>query len=211
MKIIVLLLLVSVVALGTSVVSAQTKPVVAGQNVWQEVKLDTWGLNFSVPKNLKAVPQTEDEKPDFSEKDFSESRNFKRSVPKAQSLKMSVDLRNFNGETVKTESNGKEYILTPADLLRLDASADSRAAEEADSPIVEANDHEIDGVNGSLVVMNASRTARKTVKPTNDIVVIWGTYRLFKGNVQKVMVTIEGKRTQLETMKKIIDSLKFNL
>jgi hypothetical protein len=198
-----------VVSICASGVSAQQKTAATGQNTWQEVKLDTWGVNFSIPKNLKAVPQTEDEKPDFSEKDFSESRNFKRSVPKTQSLKMSVDLRNFDGETVKTESNGKEYILTPADLLRLDASADSRAAEEADSSILEANDHEIDGVNGSLVVMNATRAAGKSVKPTNDIVVIWGSYRLFKGNVQKVMVTIEGKRTQLETMKKIIDSLKF--
>jgi hypothetical protein len=116
----------------------------------------------------------------------------------------------MKGETVKTENKGKEYNLTPEDLLLLDFIGDSNAVKRADNTALEANYHEIDGVNGSLLVMNVASTAGKTVKPTNDIRVIWGTYRLFKGNVQKMMFSIEGKRTQLETMMKIINSLKFS-
>lgn len=100
--------------------------------------------------------------------------------------------------------------MTPADLLLLDFIGEISLVKQANSPALEANYYEIDGVNGILEVMNVSFDAGKSVKPTNDIRVIWGTYRLFKGNVQQINFTIEGKRTQLETMKKIIDSLKFS-
>ena len=205
-----LMLLMLVLSMGAYVVSAQKKQMATNQNIWQEVKLERWGFKFSVPKDLKAIPQTEDDKPDFSAEDYSESRNFKRTIPKASSLKMSIDLRNIKGEKVKTEYSGKEVELSPADLLLLDFIGDSNAVKQADSPALEANYHEIDGVNGSLVVMNVSFDAGKSMKPTNNIRVIWGTYRLFKGNVQKIMFSIEGKRTQLETMMKIINSLKFS-
>jgi hypothetical protein len=167
-------------------------------------------LKFSIPKDLKAIPQMEDEKPNFSEDDYNESKVFKRSIPKASRLEMYVYLRNFKGETVKTENKGKDYNMTPADLLLLDFIGEISLVKQANSPALEANYYESDGVNGILEVMNVSFDAGKSVKPTNDIRVIWGTYRLFKGNVQQINFTIEGKRTQLETMKKIIDSLKFS-
>ena len=205
-----LILLTLVLSICASVVSAQKKPTATNQNIWQEVKLDGWEVKFSIPKDLKAIPQTADEKPNFSDDDFSESRAFKRSIPKAQRLEISVYLRNMKDETVKTENKGKEYNLTPADMLLLDFIGDSSAVKRADSSALEANYHEIDGVNGSLSVMNVSSNAGKSIKPTNDIRVIWGTYRLFKGNVQQMTFSIEGKRTQLETMMKIINSLKFS-
>lgn len=205
-----LVLLTLVLSICASAVSAQKKPTTTKQNIWQEVKLDVWELKFSIPKDLKAIPQMEDEKPNFSEDDYNESKVFKRSIPKASRLEMYVYLRNFKGETVKTENKGKDYNMTPADLLLLDFIGEISLVKQANSPALEANYYEIDGVNGILEVMNVSFDAGKSVKPTNDIRVIWGTYRLFKGNVQQINFTIEGKRTQLETMKKIIDSLKFS-
>lgn len=206
-----LVLLTLVLSICASAVSAQKKPTTTKQNIWQEVKLDVWELKFSIPKDLKVIPQMEDEKPNFSEDDYNESRVFKRSIPKASQLEMYVYLRNFKGEKAKTERDGKPIELTPEELILLDFIADRRDVESADSPVLEAIPHDIDGVTGSLVVMNVSFAAGKSVKPTNDIRVIWGTYRLFKGNVQQINFTIEGKRTQLETMKKIIDSLRFSL
>ncbi len=97
---------------------------------------------------------------------------------------MSIYLRNSKGETLKTENKGKELNLTPEELLFLDFMGDSESVERTDSPVLETNYHTIDGVTGLLVVRNASLSAGKTVRPTNDITVIWGTYRLFKGNVQ---------------------------
>ena len=206
-----LILLTLVLSICASVISAQKKQTAIKQNIWQEVKLDRWELKFSIPKDLKAIPRTADDEPNPSDEDFSESRTFKRSMPKASSLEMSIYLRNVKGEKVKTERNGKPIELTPDELLLLDFIADSEGVKRADSPVLEADFHEIDGVNGSLVVMNAAFNAGKSIKPTNDIRVIWGTYQLFKGNVRQMMFSIEGKRTQLETMKKIINSLKFTL
>lgn len=205
-----LILLTLVLSICASAVSAQKKPTATNQNIWQEVKLDEWGVKISIPKDLKAIPQMEDEKPNFSEDDYSESRTFKRSIPKASRLEMSVWLRNMKGEKAKTERNGKPIELSVEELLLLDFIGDSSAVKRADSPALEADYHEIDEVTGVLSVSNASFDAGKSVKPTNDIRVIWGTYRLFKGNVQQMMFSIEGKRTQLDTMMKIINSLKFS-
>ena len=99
------------------VVSAQKKQTATNQTIWQEVKLDKWELKFSIPKDLKEIPRTEEETSNPSDENFSESRSFKRSTPKASRLEMLIYLRNAKGETVKTENKGKEYNLTPADLL----------------------------------------------------------------------------------------------
>jgi hypothetical protein len=159
---------------------------------------------------LKAIPQTEGDEPDFSDEDFSESRTFKRSIPKAQRLELLIYLQNRKGEKVKTEFGGKEVELSAEELLRGDFNAGIISIEQEDSPVLENNYHEIDGVNGILMVTNVSFDAGKSIKPTNDIRVIWGTFRLFKGNVQQITFSIEGKRTQLESMMKIINSLKFS-
>lgn len=205
-----LVLLILVLSICASAVSAQKKQPATNQNVWQDIKFEKWGLNFSIPKDLKEIPQTEDDKPNLSDEDYSESRTFKRSKTKASRLELSIDLRNTKGEKVKTEYSGKEVELSPEDLLLLTFIGDSRNVEDADSPALEAKYHEIDGVNGVLAIINASFDAGKSVKPTNDIMVIWGTYRLFKGNVQHITFSVRGKRTQLETMKKIIDSFKLS-
>lgn len=179
--------------------------------VWQEVKLDKWNVKFSIPRDLKAVPKTEDEKPDFSEDDYSETITFERSKPKAARLETSISLRNIKGEKVKTRRNGNPIELTPDELLLIDFNVNSMQANDAESRVLEAKYHEIDGVKGILVVFNSSVDAGKSINPTNDVYVVWGTYRLFKGNVERRDFTIKGKRTQLETMMKIINSLKFSL
>lgn len=206
----ILALLTLVIPICASVAFAQKKQAASGQNIWQEVKLDKWGLKFSIPKDLKAIPPEEDE-PNQTDEDFTETMGFKRSIPKASSLEMSVYLRNVKGEKIKTERNGEPVELTADEMLLLNFIGDSAEVKRADSSALEATLNEIDGLKGSLVIMNADFNAGKSIKSTNDIRVIWGTYRLFKGNVQQLMFSIEGKRTQLETMKKIINSLKFNL
>lgn len=204
-----LALLILVFLVCVSIASAQKLQTTTKQGVWQDVKLDKWELKFSIPRDLKAIPPEEDE-PSQTDEDFTEMIGFKRSIPKASSLEMSVYLRNVRGEKIKTERNGKPVELTADEMLLLDFIGDSAEVKKADSPALEATLYEIDGLKGSLVIMNADFNAGKSIKPTNDIRVIWGTYRLSKGNVQQIMFSIEGKRTQLETMKKIINSLKFN-
>lgn len=179
--------------------------------LWQEVKLDKWNVKFSIPRDLIAIPKTEDEKPDFSEDDYSESFAFERSKPKAARLETSISLRNIKGEKVKTERSGKPIELTPEELLLIDFNVNSIELNNTESPILETKYHEIDGVKGILVVFNASFDAGKSINPSNDIFVVWATYRLFKGNVERRYFTIRGKRTKLETMMRIINSLKFSL
>lgn len=205
-----LVLVILVLSVCASVISAQKQQKPVKQGVWQDVKLERWGLKFSIPTDLKETTSKEENEPISTDGNFTESRTFERSTPKASRLQLSVYLRNAKGEKIKTENNGKEVELSPEQLLTLDYIGDSGDAKRADSPTVEADYQEIDGVNGIFVVRNVSWDAGKTVKSTNDIRVIWGTYRLFRGNVQQIMFSVEGKRTQLETMKKIINSLKFN-
>lgn len=205
-----LMLLVFVFLIGVSAVPAQKKQTAAKLPVWEEVKMEKWGLKFSIPKDLKEILQPEEE-PTIAGGDFTESRDFKRLTPAASRLDLLIMLRNFPGETVKTENQGKEYNMTPKDMLLLEYIGDSRDLESPESPTIEANYHTIDGVEGVFALRNLTPGAKKTLKATNKILVVWGTYRLFKGNVQQITFGLEGKRTQLETMKKIINSIKFNL
>lgn len=203
-----LLLIVTFVICVVVVPGQQTKPA-AKPNAWQEVLLDLWQVKFSIPKDLKAIPQDDEDKPDSTTDDYSETLTYSRTKPLASQLKLEIYLRNVKGETIKTENQGKEYNLTPEQLLTLDFIGDSELLSRPDSTVIEARYDEVDQVNGIYVVSNERPNARKTVKPTNDILVFWGTYRLSKGHVQRIMVTLKGKRTQLATMRKIIDSMMF--
>lgn len=198
-----------VLLLTAVAVSAQRKPAASTQGVWRVYEMERWGFSFSAPKDIKEIPSTEDSDSNSSDGNFSESRTYRRSVPKAQRIEISIYLRNSKGEKIKTERDGKPIELTPLELMLLDFAGDTSALKNPDSPVVEAKFYDIGEETGSLVVMNNSPAAGKSVKPTNDIRVIWGIYRLFKGNVQQIMFSLEGKRAQLATMMKIIDSMKF--
>jgi hypothetical protein len=207
-----LVLLALVLSVYASVVSAQKKQTTAIQTIWQEVKWERWELKFSIPTDLKETTQIEEDKPMPADGNFGETRTFERlSVPNAPRFELSVDLTNWKGEKIKTENNSGEVELSPEQMLKLDYIGDSGDVKRADSPTLEANYLEIDGLTGVFVVRNMSSGAGKTVKPNNKILVIWGTYRVFKGNVQRIAVSIEGQRKQLGTMKEIINSLKFTL
>ena len=205
-----LILLTLVVSICASVVSAQKKPTAVGPTIWQEIKFERWELKFSVPNDLKAIPQGELDKL-TSEENYIEMMTLKRLTPKALKLEMSVFLRNVFDAKVKTERNGNPVEMTAEELLVEGFIMDSMNVKRADSPLLEAKYLEIDGVKGTLVIANTDFKAGKSIKPTNDIEVIWGTFRLSKGNVQHLMFSVTGKRTQIETMKKIINSLKFSL
>ncbi len=207
-----LVLLALVLSVCTSVVSAQKKQTTAKQNIWQEVKWERWELKFSIPTDLKETTQIEEDKPIPADGNFGEMRTFERiSGPNAPRFELLIDLTSWKGEKIKTEYNGGEVEQSPEQMLTLDYIGDSGDVKRADSPTLEANYLEIDGLTGVFVIRNMTSGAGKTVKPNNKILVIWGTYRVFKGNVQRIAVSIEGQRKQLATMKKIINSLKFNL
>lgn len=202
-------MLILVLSMCASMVSAQKKQTTAKQNIWQEVKWERWEFKFSIPKDLKETTEKQEDEPIPEDGNFGESRTFARS--NASRLEMSVDLTNWKGEKVKTEYNGKEVELSPEQLLELDYIGDSNDVKRPDSPTLEANYLEIDELAGVFVIRNITSGARKTVKPNNKILVIWGTYRVFKGNVQRIIISLEGQRMQLATMKQMINSLKFNL
>lgn len=204
-----LLLLTLTLSIGVYVVPAQkTKPAVK-QDVWQDIELDLWKVKLSVPKDLKAIPNAGAEEPDPTADDYSETLMFQRTKPVASRLRLEVYVRNLKGETINTENEGKEYNLTPDQMLALDFIGDTDLLNRPDSMVIEARYDKIDDVNGIFVVSNDSPGAGKSVKPNNNIMVLWGTYRLVGGYVQRIMVTIMGKRTQLATMRKIIESMKF--
>jgi hypothetical protein len=207
-----LMLMIVVLSTGASLVSAQKmKQTTAKQDIWQEVKWERWALKFSLPTDLKETTEKEEDRPIPADGNFGETRTFGRlNGPAASRLELLADLTNWKGEKIKTENQSGEVELSPAQALELDLIGDSRDMKRADSPTLEANYLEIDGLNGVFVIRNTTSGAGKTVKPNNKILVVWGTYRVFKGNVQRIMVSLEGQRTQLATMKKIISSLKFN-
>lgn len=207
-----LVLLTLVLSICASPVAAQKKQPPAKQSIWQEVKWERWELKFSIPTDFKETTEIEVDKPIPADENFGETRTFERlGGSTAPRLDMSVDLTNWKGEKIKTEYNGKEVELSPEQLLNLDYIGDIGNVKRADSPTLEASYLEIDGLTGLFVIRNMASGAGKTVKPNKKILVIWGTYRVFKGNVQRIAVSIEGQGKQLATMKAIINSLKFNL
>lgn len=202
-----LILLILVLPICTSMVFAQKKQTKAKQDILQEVKWEKWEMKFSIPRDLKETTEKPEDEPIPNDENFGESRTFARS--KASRLVLSIDVTNWKGEKVKTEYESGEVELSPEQLLALDHIGDTTAMKRADSTMLEADYLEIDGITGIFAIMNKSSRLGKTIKPTNEIIMVWGTYRIFKGNVQRITVSLEGQRKQLETMKKIINSLNF--
>lgn len=190
----------------------QRKQAPASSKPWQEVKLERWGVSFSLPADFKdATIVDEEEEPSSDDGSYNESRTYKRATKvKTQQIELSISLRNWKGETVKTVYSGKEVELTPEKLLALDYIGDSNNVQRADSPALESDYEEISGVLGITFLANQRPEAGKSIKSSNEILTGWGTYRLYKGNVQQITFSMTGRRTNLETMKKIINSMKID-
>jgi len=190
----------------------QKKQAPAKAKPWQEVKLERWGVSFSIPSDFKdATIVDEEEEPDTDDGNYTESRTYKRATKaKTQQIELSISLRNSKGETIKTEYSGKEVTMTAEQLLALDYIGDTNTVKRADSTGLEAEYLEISGVVGVMSVANMTPAAGKSVKPSNETLGAWGTWRLFRGNIQQILFSVTGRRTNLETMKKIINSLKID-
>lgn len=207
-----LVLLTLVLSVCASFVSAQKKQTLAKQSIWQEVKWERWKLKFSIPADLSETTEMDLDKPIPADENFGEMRTFERfGGTNAPRFEMSIDLTNWKGEKIKTEYNSGEVELSPEQLLKLDYIGDIGNLSRADGPVLEVSYLEIDGLTGVFVIGNMDSGAGKIVKPNKKIIVVWGTYRVFKGNVQKIAISIKGQGNQLGTMKATIKSLKFNL
>ena len=209
-----LILILLVLSICPCFVFAQNGKKVAGKIIPQEIKWEKWGLAFSVPPDMKETsepptdnPNSSDENISGGEKTFERSLNSKLKIPR---LDLSVSVTTRKGEKMKTEFESGEVELSPEQMLELDFIGDTNGVERADSTQIEAKYLEIDGQKGIFSIRNMSLEAGKTIKPENKILVVWGTYRIFKGNIQQVMVGLEGKRKDLEVMKKVINSFKFH-
>lgn len=209
-----LILTLLVLSICPCFVFAQNGKKVAGKIIPQEIKWEKWGLEFSVPPDMKETSEPPTENPDSSdenigggEKTFERSLNSKLKIPR---LELSVNITSWKGEKMKTENESGKVELSPEQMLEIDSIGDTGEVERADSPQIEAKYLAIDGQKGIFVIRNFSLEAGKTIKPENKIIVIWGTYRVFKGNIQQVRVSFEGKRKDLEVMKNVIKSFKFH-
>ena len=209
-----LILVLAVLLICPCFVFAQNGKQSAGKSSPQEIKWEKWGLEFSVPADMKETSETPEDNPNSPDenvgggtKTFERPLNSRLKIPR---LELSVNITSRKGEKIKTEYESGQVELTPEQVLETEFIGDTGEVERADSPQTEAKYLEIAGQKGIFVVRNASFEAGKTIKPENQIIVIWGTYRVFKGNVQQVMVSLEGKRKELETMKKVINSFKFH-
>lgn len=209
-----LILVLLVLLVCPCFVFAQNGKKVAGKSIPQEIKWEKWGLEFSVPSDMKeSIKPPEDNTNSADEYVSGGAKRFERplnSKLKITYLDLSVNVTSWKGEKVKTEFESGKVELSPEQMLQLDFIGDTSGVEKADSPQIEAKYLEIDGQKGIFSVRNLSLEAGKTIKPENTILVVWGTYRVFKGNVQQVIVGFEGKRKDLEVMKKVINSFKFH-
>jgi hypothetical protein len=67
---------------------------------------------------------------------------------------------------------------------------------------------EIGRLRGVLTQLNFG--TKHTVPVAEDAVFLdWSAYRVYKGNVQRLTLMIEGKRAELDTMKRILLSFTF--
>ncbi|MGI8786479.1 MAG: hypothetical protein ACR2HG_01790 [Pyrinomonadaceae bacterium] len=214
-----LLILVALLLLTNFQISAQSEKVngqnfpVAKQNDWQKISWEKWGLAFSIPPEFKQTserPKGDSTKPDEY---FGESRNYERQndgKATAPRLEFSIDITNWKGEKVRDEYQGKMEELTPAQLFEIDYNATKRQMESGKFPIEELSNVEIGGVKGAYILAADNLSDMKGKNPTSRIRLIWQTYRLYKGNVQRILLFVDGQREELETVKKIINSFEFS-
>jgi hypothetical protein len=180
---------------------------------WQEIKWERWELKFLIPPDFMETTEMPEEQTVPEDGIFNESKTFKRSIQEKSNvspLELEIEVSNQKGEKFKTEFESGKTELSQEDLLKFDFIVNTEDVKNADTPTLETKYLEIDGQNGLLVTMNASFDAGKTVKPENEIVLVWLTYRVFKGNIQRITMTVQGKRKELDVMKKIINTVKFH-
>jgi hypothetical protein len=192
--------------------SAPAKPAVPKTAVWQSVNWEIWGVAFSLPPQLKLGSETPENNPSRPDGYFGATRIYEKNPPRGAAsakLELMISITNWKGEKFKIDEENRKLELTPEQMFEIDHSADQRNMQREDSPIEEVEYFEAGGLKGTYVLANEkfAKTTDKT--PASRIQVLWQTFRIYRGNVQRISLAFTGQRKELETMKKVIKSLKF--
>lgn len=191
--------------------SAPVKSAAPKPAVWQSVDWEIWGVAFSLPPQLKFASETPENNESRPDGYFGATRIYEKNPPVAAvaNLELMISITNWKGEKFKIDEENRKLELTPEQMLEIDHSADQRNMLQADSPIEAVEYFEAGGLKGTYVLANEKFGKAKVKSPATRIRVLWQTFRIYQGNIQRISLALSGQRKELETMKKVIQSLKF--
>jgi hypothetical protein len=192
--------------------SAPAKRMIPKQTAWQQINWEIWGVAFSLPPQLKFVDETPENNPTRPDGYFGATRNYEKNPPPGATnakLELMISITNWKGEKFKIEEENRKLELTPEQMFEIDHSADQRNVQQADSPIEAVEYFEAGGLKGTYLLANAKYEKATDKSPATRVRVLWQTFRIYQGNIQRVSLAFTGQRKELETMKKVIKSLKF--
>lgn len=192
------LLLNLIVLSAFSVVYSQAKPDKPPRSaIWKTVTLEKWGIkSFELPETL--TKESESEIPGQN-KDISWITRSKRYYQTtAPGIEVDFTITEWNSDFPKITGLPPEYA-APENLVAIGVRNDSKTKTPNGIGVNEIEFYELDNLKGSL---SKGTLASKRLR------LIWQTYRYLQDKSQRISVTIDCSKTDMETAMRVINSLK---
>lgn len=179
-----------------------SKPAVQSTK-WQSVNFKKWGVNgLTLPSYLVGKAESPSKSKSSDMTTSSVEKVWNSSATKKGSKIVSVDLSvtNWDKPFPQVVKDVKPEQATPENLLAVDLLAGMKNQQEENSRVEFANFYDVDGVGGGM-------TRFRDFSVKDHVIIVWQTYRYFKGQSQRITLTVTFLRPELENAEKIVNSL----
>lgn len=204
-----LILLVATLALSSQFANGQKSPTAKGSKAaaqstkWQSVNFKKWGVNgLTLPSYLvgKAESPSKSKSGEITTTTVSKVWNSSAAKKGAKVISVDLDVTNWDKPFPQVVKDVKPEEATPQNLLAVNLLADMKNQQEENSRVEFANFYDVDGVGGGM-------TRFRDFSVKDQVIIVWQTYRYFKGQSQRITLTVTFLRPELENAEKIVNSL----
>ncbi len=174
---------------------------------WQDVMWGKWGLKFSLPPGWTMVDGTTRDNNGVENGFHEEVKTYSGEPPRkgnVQTRDFSIVVTSWPGKTANIQGPTRLLRLEPSELM--DAEQGTPTRWRLSRELEEIGYLEIGGIKGVFKQLNLNL---KPVSSDQTISIFWTMYRVYEGNIQRVELSVEGKRTKREVLKRILTSFTF--
>ena len=181
--------------------------------LWQDQNWQKWRMKFSIPTRWRYLDETNEDHPDKVNGYHKEERNFTRALKSTDpfpNIDLSVTVTTWPGPTANIQGPTRMLRLTPEEIMNAEQGtpASWEFAKRKEKRIEDTKYKEISGWKG-VYTRFWFEADRKKRSPENRINLGWTGYRVFEGNIQRIWISIEGKRREQMQLERILDSFRF--
>ena len=172
-------------------------------DVFKTAVIGKWGVDsLSLPDDL--TNETESSTPTTNKNvSWTKYAHYWKQPAKFYPSSLEVDLyiTTWNADFKTIIPDLKPELATPENLILIDIAGDTKNKNTPGSSVKESKSLQVGGVDGGFFLADSALDKKR-------FTVGWSTYRYFENRAQNIMLTITGRRDELQKALKIIESLK---